>query len=102
MKTTIAFALLSVYTVLEVIAYTPQLIKLLRTKSADDLSCTSWITWFIADACYLGYVLLESPDIGVIFICLLDLAFIISVYCLTIYYQRNTKHKSHKIKRYKR
>ncbi len=97
MKDAIAYALLSVYTVLEVIAYTPQLIKLLKTKHADDLSCTSWLTWFIADACYLSYVLLESPDWGVIFICLLDLAFIISVFCLTIYYQkRNKRHNRRK------
>ncbi len=99
MKDAIAFALLSVYTVLEVIAYTPQLIKLLKTKSADDLSCTSWMTWFIADSCYLSYVLLESPDVGVIFICLLDLAFIISVYCLTIYYQKHKKRKYRKLKK---
>lgn len=98
MKDAIAYALLSVYTVLEVIAYTPQLIKLLKTKSADDLSCTSWLTWFVADACYLSYVLLESPDLGVIFICSLDLAFIISVFFLTIYYQKHKKHRRKRIK----
>ena len=74
----------------------PQIVKLIKTKSADDLSLTSWLTWFIADSCYLIYVLLESPDIGVIFIVSLDLAFIISIYFLTIYYQNRKKHKKRK------
>ena len=92
MKVTIALVLLSIYTVLEFVAYMPQIIKLLRTKSADDLSLTSWFTWITADLCYLAYVLLESPEIGVIFICTLDLVFLLVVLYLTIRYQ-NKKHK---------
>ena len=96
MKDMIAYALLSVYTVLEFVAYMPQIIKILKTKSADDLSLTSWLTWFFADICYLSYVLLESLDFGVIFICSLDLSFIICVYCLTKYYQKHKKHSKTK------
>ena len=93
MKVTIALVLLSIYTVLEFIAYMPQIIKLLKTKSADDLSLTSWFTWITADLCYLAYVLLESPEIGVIFICTLDLVFLLLVFLLTAFYQK------HKIRR---
>ncbi len=93
MKVKIALMLLSIYTVLEFIAYMPQIIKLLKTKSADDLSLTSWFTWITADLCYLAYVLLESPEIGVIFICTLDLVFLLLVFLLTAFYQKHKKRK---------
>lgn len=93
MKVTIALVLLSIYTVLEFIAYMPQIIKLLKTKSADDLSLTSWFTWITADLCYLAYVLLESPEIGIIFICSLDLVFLLLVFLLTACYQKRKKRK---------
>lgn len=91
MKFTIAMFLLSLYTVLEFMAYMPQIIKLLRTKHADDLSLSSWFVWITADLCYLSYVLLESPKIGVIFICALDLVFLFIVLWLTMRYQKRTK-----------
>jgi len=91
MKFTIAMFLLSLYTVLEFMAYMPQIIKLLRTKHADDLSLSSWFVWITADLCYLSYVLLESPEIGVIFICALDLVFLFIVLWLTMRYQKRTK-----------
>lgn len=54
MKTMIAFVLLSIYTVLEFVAYMPQIVKLLKTKSADDLSLGYWFTWIAADLCYMA------------------------------------------------
>jgi uncharacterized protein with PQ loop repeat len=95
MKFTVALFLLSLYTVLEFIAYMPQIIKILKTKHADDLSLTSWFVWITADLCYLSYVLLQSPEIGVIFICALDLVFLIFVFCLTIKYQKHKKTSKH-------
>lgn len=94
MKITIALILLSIYTVLEFIAYMPQIIKLLKTKHADDLSLTSWFVWITADLCYLSYVLLESPEPGVIFICTLDLIFLFVVFYLTIHYQKRKNRKN--------
>ena len=91
MKFTIAMFLLSLYTVLEFMAYMPQIIKLLKTKHADDLSLSSWFVWITADLCYLAYVLLESPEVGVIFICTLDLVFLFVVLWLTMRYQKRTK-----------
>lgn len=91
MKFTIAMFLLSLYTVLEFMAYMPQIIKLLKTKHADDLSLSSWFVWITADLCYLSYVLLESPELGVIFICTLDLVFLFIVLWLTMRYQKRTK-----------
>ena len=53
MKETIALGLLSVYTVLEFVAYIPQIVKILKTKRADDLSLTSWFVWITTDLSYL-------------------------------------------------
>jgi uncharacterized protein with PQ loop repeat len=91
MRETIAFILLSVYTVLEFVAYMPQIIKLLKTKSADDLSLGYWFTWIAADICYISYVLLVNPTLGLLFICGLDICFLLFVLYLTIYYQRRKK-----------
>ena len=93
MKETIAIGLLSVYTILEFVAYIPQIVKILKTKHADDLSLMSWFVWIATDLSYLGYVLLETPQFGVIFIALLDLVFIMTVFMLTMYYQKHNKRK---------
>lgn len=91
MKETIAIGLLSVYSVLEFVAYIPQIVKILKTKHADDLSLISWFVWIATDLSYLGYILLETPQFGVIFIASLDLVFIMTVFMLTMYYQKHNK-----------
>lgn len=101
MKELCALGLLSVYTILEFVAYMPQIIQLFKTKSADDLSLCSWFTWIVSDLCYLLYVLLESPEIGVVFIASLNLFFVIFVYVLTAYYQYKNKKLKKKTKHYR-
>ena len=91
MKGIIALSLLFIYTVCEYTAYVPQILKLVKTRSADDLSITTWLTWVFAGVCYLLYVLLESPEAGVIFVASMNLVFVFSVCILTIYYQTNKK-----------
>ena len=91
MKETIALVLLLVYTVCEYAAYVPQLVKLIKTKSADDLSIMTWLTWVAASICYLMYILLECPDIGVIFVASMNIIFVMSVCILTTYYQKSKK-----------
>jgi uncharacterized protein with PQ loop repeat len=93
MKTTIAFILLSIYTVLEFVAYVPQIVKILKRESADDLSLLYYFTWIVADLCYFGYILLETPALGLIFIISLDLLFILFLFGLTMYYQKHKKLK---------
>ena len=89
----IAFVLLSVYTGLEFVAYMPQIIKILKRKSADDISLLYWFTWIAADLCYFGYVLLETPEVGLFFIISLDLMFLLFVLYLTVHYQKHKKKK---------
>ena len=96
MKTAFALMLLSVYTIIEFIGYMPQVIKLLKTKSAKDLSLTSWFLWVVAALCYLIYVLMESPEAGVIFIASFNLTFISLVFFLTLFYQKKARKKKRK------
>jgi uncharacterized protein with PQ loop repeat len=95
----ITLILLLVYTICEYSAYVPQIVKLIRTKSADDLSKTTWLTWVVAAACYLAYVLLESPESGIIFVAVMNLVFIITVSILTVYYQKINKAKKRSLKK---
>ena len=93
MKATIALCFLFVYTALQLVACIPQIVKILKTNRADDLSLASWLVWIATDLSYLGYVLLETPEIGVIFIAMLDLISNMTVFLLTAYYQKHNKRK---------
>ena len=96
MKEIIALILLLVYTICEYTAYIPQIVKLVKTKSADDLSITTWLTWVAASVCYLMYVLLECPDIGIIFVASMNILFVITVCLLTAHYQKGKALKKSK------
>lgn len=41
-------------------AYIPQIVKMLRSKKAEDVSLGMWVLWFFGDACFLAYSLLEK------------------------------------------
>jgi len=94
MEGIIALVLLLVYTICESIAYIPQVVKLVKTKSADDLSITTWLIWVFSAVCYLFYVLLKCPETGIIFISSLNLVFIVVVCILTVYYQNKKLQKT--------
>ncbi|MCQ2571733.1 MAG: PQ-loop repeat-containing protein [Alphaproteobacteria bacterium] len=91
MKTIFVYILLIIYTVVSLYAYMPQVIKLIRTKSSNDLSLSSWMFWILSYLCYLGYVLIESPDLGIIFITCLELFFTILICILILLYRKPKK-----------
>ena len=93
MKYAIALALLGIYTIAQSIAYIPQIYKLFKTKKADDLSLPSWLIWFVSDFSYLGYVLLETPEIGLICATLWDIVLILITFVLTLHYQKAKKNR---------
>lgn len=41
-------------------AYIPQIVKMLRSKKAEDVSLWMWILWFLGDSCFLAYSLIEK------------------------------------------
>ena len=93
MKSIIALILVIICTTCNIVAYWPQFVQLIKTKSADDINLYSWIIWITSEVSYLAYILLETPQFGVIFIALLDLFFIMTVFMLTMYYQKHNKRR---------
>ncbi|MBO5389214.1 MAG: hypothetical protein J6A59_14005 [Lachnospiraceae bacterium] len=45
------------------VSYVPQIIRLIKTKSAEDCSITSWGIWLINSALYLLYLYLDNVNI---------------------------------------
>ena len=41
-------------------AYIPQIVKMIRSKKAEDVSMLMWILWFLGDTCFLAYSLIEK------------------------------------------
>ncbi len=94
MKSVIALTLFAVCTILNIIAYLPQIIQLIKTKSADDINLSSWIIWISSSVCYIGYIILEAPEIGVLSMEFFLLFMMIITASLAAYYQKRKRRKS--------
>lgn len=67
------------------ISYVPQIIKLIKTKSGDDLSITSWILWTLSSVANLIYsVILTRTEL--IISSISEVVLTLAVFVLTIYY----------------
>lgn len=84
-----SLVLLVVCTIISLYAYIPQIIKLIKTKSSQDISLSSWIIWIISNLCYLVYAIIENSGAGIIFMASIELAFIILIAILILIYRRN-------------
>ena len=83
--------LMSIVSTCTIISYLPQLIKLLRTKNARDLSPYSWLLWVISFFFYTLYAVLVAKDILIILQALLELSFCVTILILIIIYQRRAR-----------
>lgn len=81
--------LLLVYTIGSVISAFPQISKLLRTKSADDISAGSWALWLTTATVWCIYVCLYAPEPAAIFMSFLDAGLNLIVLVLSLYYQHS-------------
>ena len=45
------------------ISYVPQIARLIKTKSADDCSISTWLMWVVNASLYLLYLYLENVNI---------------------------------------
>ncbi len=86
-KETVMFILITIVTICTYISYAPQIVKILKTKSAADLSITSWLLWVITCVCYTGYALLDG-SIGLIISCASELILCIIILYLSIKYRK--------------
>lgn len=93
MKSIIALTLVIICTICNIIAYWPQFIQLIKTKSADDINLYSWIIWITSEISYLAYILLETPEPGLILLQSTILSMSVIMFTLTKYYQNRKKQK---------
>ncbi len=91
MKSIIALALIIICTTCNIIAYWPQIVQLIKTKSADDINLYSWIIWITSEVSYLAYILLETPETGLILLQGSILLMSIIMFTLTKHYQKRKK-----------
>ena len=79
------------------ISYTPQILRLLKTKSSDDCSIASWVIWNINSSLYLIYLLLENVNIWLKLSQLLEVILITITTILVILFRvienRRNKHE---------
>lgn len=71
--------LTAVLVVLSSVSYIPQLIQIIKTKSAKDLSLMSWFLYDIYFALYIALLFYERTHLGVILVSSVD-----AVLCLAI------------------
>lgn len=78
--------LLGIVSLCTLLSYLPQTIQLLKTKSSEDLSLTSWILWVVSSYSYTLYAILVSKDFMLIVQTALELIFCMLILILSIFY----------------
>ena len=79
-------------TICTYISYVPQIIKLYKTKHAEDLSVTSWILWTVSALANTVYsFILARPEL--IFASVSETLLILTVLFQTMYYKKREEAK---------
>lgn len=81
--------LLSIVSICTFISYFPQIVKLLKTKSSNDLRINSWLLWVISSTAYTLYAIIFSKDVFMIFETSLELFFCLTILLLAVIYRKN-------------
>lgn len=64
MRETILLVTMWIVTICTYISYVPQIVKIIKTKSSEDLSIASWVLWFISSTCDTVYsIVLSRPEL---------------------------------------
>ena len=56
----IANILMMSCTVTTLIAYVPQIARILIRKESDDISVSSWVLWLFESVCYVIYAIMQK------------------------------------------
>ena len=73
------------------ISYLPQVIEIVKTKSSEDISLTSWILWVVSSLAYTLYAVIYSESAMLIFETCLELFFCLLILTLTIIYDKSLR-----------
>ena len=81
--------LLGLVSICTFISYFPQIIKILKTKDASDLSIQSWILWVVSSISYYIYALFYNGEIMLIIETGLEALFCLIILFLSIEYRKS-------------
>lgn len=76
--------------VLNMISYLPQIIKILKTRHADDVSVSSWVLWVLSAVIWMIYAVLDG-GIGILIAQFSELVLTTAVFVLTLKYKDSRK-----------
>lgn len=83
--------LLAIVSFCTFISYLPQVIEIIKTKSSEDISITSWIFWVVSSLAYTLYAVIYSESAMLIFETCLELFFCLLILTLTIIYDQSLR-----------
>ena len=69
-------------------SYLPQIIRLIKTRSSNDLSLSSWAMWSVSSALWMTLLILDESGILVILIHALELTLCLTTLVLGILFRR--------------
>lgn len=90
MNQVISAFLLTVVSYCALVSYIPQVCKLIKTKSAGDLSVTTQGIWILSGVCYTVYTVLNF-DIMLFLSGVIKLFFNVLIFGLTLYYNHKAR-----------
>ena len=76
------------------ISYLPQIIKILKTKSVEDVATSSWAIWTLNSGLYLLYIILSEVTIWLILSQLLEVILVGTTFILVLIFKKRSKDKS--------
>lgn len=76
--------------ILNMISYLPQIIKILKTRHADDVSVSSWVLWVLSAVIWMIYAVLDG-GIGILIAQFFELVLTTAVFVLTLKYKDSRK-----------
>lgn len=80
---------LSIINICSFVAYLPQIVKLIKTRSGEDLSLMSWFLWLMTDVAWVCHSWFELRDLNQTLTCLLELILVLTIFLLTLFFSRS-------------
>ncbi len=81
--------LLAIVSITTVISYLPQILKILKTRSSEDISIASCIIWLIGAISYLLYAIFFGYDLMLIITTGIEAALCLTLFIFVIKYYKN-------------
>lgn len=85
-------------TIWGIFSYIPQIIKVIRNKSSEDISITTWFIWSMNAVLYLIYLILADVELKLILMQCLDIFFIVTTLLVAIVFNKSIFKKLRKDK----